>query len=53
VVTPDLVARAHAAGLTVNTWTVDDPDRMRFLVEECGVDAIITNVPDIARATLG
>jgi glycerophosphoryl diester phosphodiesterase len=52
VVTPDLVARAHAAGLAVNTWTVDDPDRVRWLVEECGVDAIITNVPDVARAAL-
>ncbi len=23
------VARAHAAGLAVNTWTCDDPDRIR------------------------
>jgi glycerophosphoryl diester phosphodiesterase len=53
VVTADLVARAHDAGLAVNTWTVDDPDRMRWLVDECGVDAIITNVPDVARAALG
>jgi glycerophosphoryl diester phosphodiesterase len=53
VVNPDLVARAHDAGLVVNTWTVDEPDRMKWLVEECGVDAVITNVPDVARAALG
>jgi glycerophosphoryl diester phosphodiesterase len=51
-VTPELVGRAHDAGLAVNVWTVDDPDRMRWLAEECGVDAVITNVPDVARATL-
>jgi glycerophosphoryl diester phosphodiesterase len=47
----DVVARAHAAGLAVNTWTVDDPDRIREL-RTWGVDAVITNVPDIAVATL-
>ena len=49
VVNAELVRRAHDAGLRVLTWTVDDPDRMRWLVEECGVDAFITNVPDVAR----
>jgi glycerophosphoryl diester phosphodiesterase len=53
VVNPDLVRRAHDAGLRVHTWTTDDPDRMRWLAGECGVDAIITNVPDLARQTLG
>ena len=47
-----LVARAHAAGLAVNTWTCDDPDRIRWLAD-LGVDAVITNVPDIAREALG
>lgn len=52
VVNPELVAAAHDAGLAVNVWTVDDPDRIRWLAGECGVDAIITNVPDIALAAL-
>lgn len=51
VVNAELVRQAHDAGLEVNTWTVDDPDRMRWLVEDCGVDGVITNVPDLARAT--
>lgn len=37
----------HASGLQVNVWTVDDPDRMRELIE-WGVDGIVTNVPDVA-----
>ena len=53
VVNAELVRRAHDAGVRVNTWTVDDPDRMRWLADECGVDAIITNVPDVARTALG
>jgi glycerophosphoryl diester phosphodiesterase len=37
----------HSQGLQVNVWTVDDPDRMRELIE-WGVDGIVTNVPDVA-----
>jgi glycerophosphoryl diester phosphodiesterase len=48
----DLVARAHDAGLAVNTWTCDDPDRIRWLAD-LGVDAVITNVPDVALQALG
>lgn len=52
VVNPELVAAAHDAGIAVNTWTVDEPERIRWLGHECGVDAVITNVPDIALAAL-
>jgi glycerophosphoryl diester phosphodiesterase len=45
------VEECHAAGLQVNTWTCDDPDRMRELAE-WGIDGICTNVPDLALATL-
>jgi glycerophosphoryl diester phosphodiesterase len=47
-----LVEQAHDAGLLVYVWTVDDADRMRALVG-LGVDGIITNVPDVARAAVG
>ena len=43
------VRLAHAAGLAVNTWTCDDPDRMRELIA-WGVDGICTNVPDVGVA---
>lgn len=46
-----VVAVAHDAGLTVITWTVDDPDRLRA-VADMGVDAVITNVPDVALDVL-
>jgi glycerophosphoryl diester phosphodiesterase len=46
------VARAHAHDLAVNVWTVDDEDDMRRLAA-AGVDAIITDVPDVAQRVLG
>jgi glycerophosphoryl diester phosphodiesterase len=50
-VSADLVVRAHDAGVQVNVWTVDDPERMLELAA-WGVDGIVTNVPDLARETL-
>ena len=41
----DLIAKARARGMKVNTWTVDERDEMRRLIE-LGVDAIISNYPD-------
>ena len=52
LVSEELVRRAHDLGLAVNTWTCDDPDRIRWLAE-VGVDAVVTNVPDVALAALG
>ncbi len=48
----DVVALAHGAGLAVNTWTCDEPDRIRWLADT-GVDGIVTNVPDLALRALG
>lgn len=45
----DVVDRCHAAGIAVNTWTCDDPERMRELIA-WGIDGICTNVPDVALA---
>lgn len=47
----DVVA-AHAAGLAVNIWTCNEPDRMIEL-QAIGVDGVCTDVPDIARTALG
>ena len=51
-VNEEVVARAHDAGLALNTWTCDEPDRIRWL-SDIGVDAVVTNVPDVALAALG
>ena len=46
-----VIDECHAAGIVVNTWTCDDPERMRELIE-WGIDGICTNVPDVALAVL-
>lgn len=51
-VSAEVVVAAHDAGVAVNTWTCDDPERIRWLAE-IGVDAVVTNVPDVALAALG
>lgn len=43
----DFVDAAHAAGVLVGTWTVDDPEAIEQLFE-MGVDAVATNDPRIA-----
>lgn len=47
----ELCRTAHDRGVAVNTWTVDDPERMVWLVE-AGVDAIITNRPEVGVAAV-
>ena len=46
------VARAHAQGLQVMVWTVDDPGRARWLAA-AGVDALCTDDPGGVVAALG
>jgi glycerophosphoryl diester phosphodiesterase len=50
-VTAEVVAAAHERGLAVNTWTVNDPDRMEALAR-FGVDAVITDRVAAAIAAL-
>jgi glycerophosphoryl diester phosphodiesterase len=42
---PAVVEQCHIAGLYVFPWTVDHPHIWHVLVEELGVDGIITNDP--------
>jgi glycerophosphoryl diester phosphodiesterase len=46
-----IVARARAAGVAVNVWTVNDESEMLRLAE-AGVGALITDVPDVGRRVL-
>ena len=48
---PGAVAEAHAQGLTVVPWTVNDESAMNALAES-GVDGIISDYPDRLRKVL-
>lgn len=48
-VTPDYVEAAHAAGLKVNVWTVDEPTAITMM-KAAGVDGIISNFPERVKS---
>jgi glycerophosphoryl diester phosphodiesterase len=52
VVSPAAIARAHAAGVAVWAWTVDDPDELARL-DAAGVDAVISNDPRVFAQAAG
>ncbi|MGB1084891.1 MAG: glycerophosphodiester phosphodiesterase, partial [Ilumatobacteraceae bacterium] len=47
--TPDLLLAAHDLGIRVNVWTCNEPDDLERLIN-WGVDAVITDAPDVARS---
>lgn len=49
LVTPSLLRMAHARGLEVHVWTINDPSDMTRLLK-MGVDGIVTDRCDLARA---
>jgi len=50
-VTKEIVDAAHAAGLGLHVWTVDDP-KEALRLKELGVDSITTNRPAFIRRVL-
>ena len=47
-VTEDMVRQAHAAGLEVVPWTINDVPTMESLIDK-GVDGLITDYPNRLR----
>lgn len=52
ILTEEIVRKAHAKGIEVAPWTVDDQKEILRL-KKLGVDAIITNQPDSVMLWLG
>ncbi len=50
-VLPEFVAGAAEHGVVYHPWTVNDPERMKYLIE-AGVAGIITDVPDVLAGLL-
>jgi glycerophosphoryl diester phosphodiesterase len=51
VVTPEFIEKAHANGLAVHVWTVNDEATMRQLVA-WGVDGIMSDYPTLLESVL-
>lgn len=49
--TPEMFAEAHALGLEVVVWTVNEPADIERMIA-LGVDGLITDYPDRARAVM-
>jgi glycerophosphoryl diester phosphodiesterase len=45
LITPDVVEKAHHAGLQVVAWTINEPEQMRRLIAT-GVNGIISDYPE-------
>jgi glycerophosphoryl diester phosphodiesterase len=51
IVSPRSVRTAHAFGIKVHVWTIDDPGEMDRLLD-LGVDGIMTDQPSVLKAVL-
>ena len=51
VVTPEFVEEAHANGLAVHVWTINDRAEMEWLID-IGVDGIMTDRPTLLEEVL-
>jgi glycerophosphoryl diester phosphodiesterase len=51
VVTPEFVQRAHANGLAVHVWTINDRPTMEWLLD-IGVDGVMTDRPTLLAEVL-
>ena len=51
IVTPRFVEAAHALGVRVDVWTIDDPAEMHRLLD-LGVDVVMTNRPGMLERVI-
>ena len=51
LVTPRFLQAAHGVGVTVDVWTIDEPEEMRRLFD-LGADTIMTNRPEVLEEVL-
>lgn len=51
VVTPEFVQKAHANGLAVHVWTINDRPDMEWLID-IGVDGVMTDRPTLLEQVL-
>jgi glycerophosphoryl diester phosphodiesterase len=51
LLTAELLQEAHALGMRIVPWTVNDTEAMRYLIG-AGVSGITTDYPDVLRAVL-
>lgn len=49
LVTPEMVALAHSLDILVKPWTINRLNVVEYLVDEAGVDGIITDFPRDVR----
>lgn len=49
---PGLIEGCKKNNVAINTWTVDDPDAI-YRLAQAGVEAVITNKPDVALEVVG
>jgi len=49
---PTWIKEAHDLGMSVNVWTVNNEEDIKYFINE-GVDAITTNNPELVRKLLG
>ncbi|TFH30645.1 MAG: glycerophosphodiester phosphodiesterase, partial [Myxococcales bacterium] len=43
---------AHALGLKVHVWTINDEEEMRTLIEDFGVDGVMTDYPPLLTSVI-
>ncbi|MGB5808893.1 MAG: glycerophosphodiester phosphodiesterase [Polyangiales bacterium] len=51
VISPRFIETAHAHGIQIHVWTINDPNEMRALLD-AGVDAVMTDLPDVLLEVL-